>query len=109
MAAITALQELRDHGQLKPGQKVLINGASGGVGTFAVQIAKALGAEVTGVCSPRNVGRARSLGADWVIDYTQSDFTQDQRRYDLIFDLVGNHPLSECKRVMAAQGAERST
>ena len=104
VAAIAALQGLRDYGQLQPGQKVLINGASGGVGTFAVQIAKAFGAEVTGVCSTRNVERLRSLGADWVIDYTQADFTQGQHHYDLIFDLVGNHSLSECKRVMAAQG-----
>jgi len=100
VAAITALQGLRDKGQLQPGQKVLINGASGGVGTFAVQIAKALGAEVTGVCSTRNVDLVRSLGADHVIDYTREDFTQGDRRYDLMLDVAGSRSWSECKRVL---------
>jgi len=93
VAAITALQALRDHGQLEAGQRVLINGASGGVGTFAVQIAKTMGAEVTGVCSTRNVDMVRSIGADHVIDYKQADYTQSDRRYDLIVDMVGNHSL----------------
>lgn len=100
IAAITALQSLRDHGQLQAGQKVLINGASGGVGTFAVQIAKALGAEVTGVCSTRNVELIRSLGADHVIDYTKEDFTRNGKRYDLLLDIAGNRSWSECKRVL---------
>jgi NADPH:quinone reductase-like Zn-dependent oxidoreductase len=103
VAAITALQGLRDKGQIQPGQKVLINGASGGVGTFAVQIAKALGAEVSGVCSTRNVDSARSLGADHVIDYTQEDFTQSDERYDLMLDIAGSRSWSECKRVLNPQ------
>jgi NADPH:quinone reductase-like Zn-dependent oxidoreductase len=100
IAAITALQGLRDKGRLQPGQKVLINGASGGVGTLAVQIAKALGAEVTAVCSTRNVDAARSLGADNVIDYTQEDFTRTEQRYDLMLDIAGSRSWSACKRVL---------
>jgi NADPH:quinone reductase-like Zn-dependent oxidoreductase len=103
IAALTALQGLRDKGQLQPGQKVLINGASGGVGTFAVQIAKTLGAEVTGVCSTRNVDLARSLGADHVIDYTQKDFTRSDQHYDLMLDIAGSRSWSECRRVLAPQ------
>src|SRR5205823_6524215 len=98
VAAFTALQGLRDKGQIQPGQKVLINGAAGGVGTFAVQIAKSLGAEVTGVSSTRNVDTVRSIGADHVIDYTKEDFTKRRQRYDLIFDCVGNHLSSACRR-----------
>jgi NADPH:quinone reductase-like Zn-dependent oxidoreductase len=104
VAAITALQSLRDAGKLKAGQKVLINGASGGVGTYGVQIAKALGAEVTGVCSGRNVELVRSLGADRVIDYTQEDFTGRPERYDLIIDNVGNHSLSEMRGALTEAG-----
>jgi len=104
VAAFTALQGLRDKGHLQPGQKVLINGAAGGVGTFAVQIAKSFGADVTGVCSTRNVDMVRSIGADRVIDYTQEDFTQSGQRYDLIFDCVGNHSLSACRRVLNPKG-----
>jgi NADPH:quinone reductase-like Zn-dependent oxidoreductase len=100
VAALTALQGLRDHGRLQPGQHVLVNGASGGVGTFAVQIAKALGAEVTAVCSTRNVELARSLGADRVIDYTREDFTGDRARYDLILDVAGSRSWSESRRVL---------
>lgn len=100
LAALTALQGLRDHGQLQSGQKVLINGASGGVGTFAVQIAKALGAEVTAVCSTRNVDLVRSIGADRVIDYTREDFTRSEQRYDLMFDNAGSRSWSACKRVL---------
>jgi len=103
-AAITALQGLRDAGKVQPGQKVLINGASGGVGTFAVQIAKAFGAEVTGVCSTRNVNMVRSIGADHVIDYTQEDFTQSGRRYDLILDNVANRSFSDLRRALTPQG-----
>jgi NADPH:quinone reductase-like Zn-dependent oxidoreductase len=101
VAGITALQGLRDKGGLQPGQKVLINGASGGVGTFAVQIAKALGGEVTGVCSTRNVDLVRSLGADHVVDYTQEDFTRSGERYELLFDVAGSRSWRECKRVLA--------
>lgn len=104
VAAITALQGLRDAGKLQPGQRVLINGASGGVGTFAVQIAKSFGAEVTGVCSARNAEMVRSIGADHVIDYTSDDFTQGDRRYDVILDNVGNRPLLDIRRVMAPDG-----
>ena len=103
IAALTALQGLRDKGHLQPGQKVLINGASGGVGTFAVQIAKALGAEVTGVCSTRNVDLVRSLGADHVIDYTQEDFTRSDQRYDLMLDIAGSKSWSECRRILNPQ------
>jgi NADPH:quinone reductase-like Zn-dependent oxidoreductase len=103
-SALAALIGLRDAGKVKPGQKVLINGASGGVGTFAVQIAKALGADVTGVCSGRNVELVRSLGADHVIDYTRADFTQGEEKYDLILDQVANHPLSESRRALTPRG-----
>jgi len=98
------LQGLRDKGQIQPGQKVLINGAAGGVGTFAVQIAKWFGADVTGVCSTRNVDMVRSIGADRVIDYTREDFTKSGQRYDLIFDSVGNHSLLACRRVLNPKG-----
>ena len=104
MAAVTALQGLRDKGQIQSGQKVLIVGASGGVGTFAVQIAKALGAEVTAVCSSRNLDLARSIGADHVIDYAREDFTQGSQRYDLIFAVNGFHPLSAYQRALNPQG-----
>ena len=104
IAGITALQGLRDKGKVQPGQKVLINGASGGVGTFAVQIAKSLGAEVTGVCSTRNVDLVRSLGADHVIDYTKEDFAKGAERYDVILDNVPNHSLSECRSVLTPKG-----
>ena len=104
LAAVTALQGLRDKGQIKPGQKVLINGASGGVGTFALQIAKALGAEVTAVCSTRNLDQARSLGADHVIDYTQVDFTKSGQQYDLILAANGYHPLSAYKAALTPLG-----
>lgn len=100
VAALTALQGLRDHGQLQPGQEVLVNGASGGVGTFAVQIAKALGANVAAVCSTRNVEQARALGADHVIDYTLEDFTRSDRRYDVILDVAGSKSWSQYKRVL---------
>ena len=104
VAAITALQGLRDKGHIQPGQKVLVNGASGGVGTFAVQIAKSFGAEVTGVCSTRNVDLVRSIGADHVIDYTKEDFTNGTEHYDLIFDLVCNHSFAERRRVLTPHG-----
>jgi NADPH:quinone reductase-like Zn-dependent oxidoreductase len=104
MAGIVALQALRDHGGVRDGQKVLINGASGGIGTFAVQIAKTFGAEVTGVCSTRNVDLVRSIGADHVIDYTREDFTQKGRRYDFILDNVANHSLSELRAVLTPAG-----
>jgi NADPH:quinone reductase-like Zn-dependent oxidoreductase len=103
-AALTALQELRDVGKVQSGQQVLINGASGGVGTFAVQIAKAFGAEVTGVCSTRNVELVRSLGADHVIDYTREDFTASGRQYDLILDNVANHSFTALRRALTPQG-----
>lgn len=101
VAALTALQGLRDHGRLQPGQEVLVNGASGGVGTFAVQVAKALGTRVTAVCSTRNVEQARSLGADHVIDYTREDVTRSGRRYDVILDVAGSMSWSQCRRVLS--------
>jgi NADPH:quinone reductase-like Zn-dependent oxidoreductase len=104
LSARTALQGLRDAGRLRPGQRVLINGASGGVGTFAVQIATALGARVTAVCSARNAELVRSLGADEVLDYAQTDFTMGEDRYDLIFDGIGNHPLRRLRRVLTPAG-----
>lgn len=104
LAASTALQGLRDHGGIEPGHNVLIIGASGGVGTFAVQIAKAFDAEVSGVCSTRNVEMVRSLGADHVIDYTQEDFTRSGQKYDLIFQLAGTRSPSECRRALTSKG-----
>jgi NADPH:quinone reductase-like Zn-dependent oxidoreductase len=104
VAALTALQGLRDKGQIQCGQRVLINGAAGGVGTFAVQMAKVFGADVTGVCSTRNLALVRSIGAHHVIDYTNEDFTSRGQQYDLIFDSVGNHSLSDCQRALTPKG-----
>ena len=104
VAGETALQGLRDKGQIRPGQKVLVNGASGGVGTFAVQVAKSFGANVTGVCSPRNVDLIRSIGADRVMDYTREDFVRDGQRYDMLFDVAWTHSGSDCRRVLTPNG-----
>ncbi|MFF2518362.1 NAD(P)-dependent alcohol dehydrogenase [Streptomyces sp. NPDC058086] len=104
LAGNTALMGLRDLGRVQPGQQVLVNGASGGVGTFAVQIAKVFGAEVTGVCSTRSMELVRSMGADHLIDYTREDFTRNGQRYDVVFDLVGNHSLTECRRALTPTG-----
>ncbi len=104
VAALTALQGLRNRGKIQPGQSVLINGASGGVGTFAVQLARIFGARVTAVCSARNEETVRSIGADHVIDYARQDFSKGSERYDLILDLAGNHPFSACKRVLTPNG-----
>jgi NADPH:quinone reductase-like Zn-dependent oxidoreductase len=104
VAGCTALQALRDKGRIRPGQRVLVNGASGGVGTFAVQIAKAFGAEVTGVCSTANVDLVGSIGADRVVDYTREDFTQTRRAYDLLIDIAGSRSLAETRRVLAPRG-----
>ena len=104
LAGNTALMGLRDVARVRPGQRVLINGASGGVGTFAVQIAKSLGAEVTGVCSARNADLVRSTGADHIIDYASEDFTRRRQRFDVVFDLVGNRSLTDCRRALMPEG-----
>lgn len=104
MAALTALQGLRDHGRVRSGQKILIIGASGGVGTFAVQLGKSFGAEVTSVCSRRNLDMVRSIGADRLIDYTQEDFAQSSQKYDLIFQLAGTRSPSDCRRALTSKG-----
>jgi NADPH:quinone reductase-like Zn-dependent oxidoreductase len=104
VAGLTALQGLRDKGKIQPGSKVLVNGAAGGVGTFAVQIAKSFGADVTGVCSTRNIEMVRSIGADTVVDYTKEDFTKLPQRYDVILDCVGNHSFSACRRILNSDG-----
>jgi len=104
IAAFTAIQAIRDHGKVQPGQSVLINGAAGGVGTFSVQIAKAYGAEVTGVCSTRNVDMVRSIGADHVIDYTREDFASAGKQYDVMVDIVGNRSVADCRRVLRRDG-----
>jgi NADPH:quinone reductase-like Zn-dependent oxidoreductase len=104
VAGFTALQALRDHGHLQPGHKVLVNGAAGGVGTFTVQVARALGAEVTGVCSTGNLELVASIGASQVIDYTREDFTRSAQRYDLLIDIAGNRPFGECRRVLTRKG-----
>jgi NADPH:quinone reductase-like Zn-dependent oxidoreductase len=103
-SAVTALKAVRDQGEVRSGQKVLVNGASGGVGTYAVQIARSFGAEVTGVCSTASLELVRSIGADQVIDYTQEDFTRGERRYDVILDMAGNRPLSDCRRTLTPRG-----
>jgi len=104
VGGLTALQGLRDRGRVQPGQRVLINGAAGGVGTFAVQIAKWFGADVTGVCSTRNVDMVRSIGADHVVDYTREDFTRTGQRHDLILDMIGNRSLSDSRRALTRKG-----
>jgi NADPH:quinone reductase-like Zn-dependent oxidoreductase len=104
LSGVTALQGLRDRGRVQPNSRVLINGASGGVGTLAVQIARVLGGEVTAVCSTRNIELVRSLGAQHVVDYTREDFTQGGRRYDVVFDLIGNRSLTELRRILTATG-----